>query len=77
MQYDKAIQYLKKYSTEELPYDPNGAIHLLKATIENLQKHFTQDDLVQYAACLDKENEKFLNSLLMSIPVSRKNENNS
>ena len=72
MQYNDVIKFLNEYSTKEPPYDPNGAIHLLKATIENLQEYFMDYDFEQYSACLDEENEKFLEKLLKFIPISRK-----
>ena len=72
MQYNDVIKFLNEYSTKEPPYDPNGAIHLLKATIENLQENFIDYDFEQYSACLDEENEKFLEKLLKFIPISRK-----
>ena len=69
--YQKVENYLKKFSLEVPPYDPNGAIHLLKAIIENLQEHFMDYDFEQYAACLDEKNEAFLKRLLKVIPKSR------
>ena len=71
MNYHKVEAYLRNYSSQESPYDANGAMYLLKAIIENLQEHFIENDFDQYAACLDQENEMFIKKLLSSIPISR------
>ena len=71
MNYQEVEEYLKKYSNSEPPYDPNGAIHLLKAIIENLQEYFMDYDFEEYSACLDEKNEAFLKKLLAAIPQSR------
>ena len=72
MEFEKVEKYLKAYTSIEPPYDANGAIHLLKASIENLQENFSENDFETYSACLNEENEKFLIKLLKSIPKSRR-----
>ncbi len=72
MDYENVIIYLKTFSLDESPYDPGGAIHLLKAIIENIQEHHIDHDLEQYAACFDEKNEAFVKKLLTYIPISRK-----
>ena len=72
MNYEVVEKYLKTYSIEEPPYDSNGAIHLLKAIVENLQEHFVDSDFEDYSSCLDKKNEEFLTRLVLAIPESRK-----
>lgn len=71
MEYDKVQKYLKEYRSTEPSYDPNGALHLLKSSIENLQTFITEVELEQYASCLDEKDEAFLNKLLEAIPLSR------
>ena len=71
MDYHKVIEHLKSYSLSEPPYDPNGAMHLLKAIVENLQEYYIDHDLEQYAACFDAKNELFIKKLLTYIPISR------
>lgn len=68
MNYEVVEKYLRTFSTEEQPYDPNGAIHLLKAIIENLQEHFMDCDFEDYSGCLDKKNKEFLTRLVQKIP---------
>ena len=64
MKFESVIDYLQSYSTLEPPYDPNGALHLLKAIVDNLQDHATEQDLEDYAGCLDTDNQEFLRTLL-------------
>lgn len=71
MNFTQLEETLRTYSLKEAPYDPNGAIHLLKAIVENLQDHFTDDDFENYSACLDEKNEAFLKKLLVEISRSR------
>ena len=72
MNFETVEEYLRKYSIEEAPYDSNGAIHLFKAIVENLQEHFMESDFENYSACLDERNEEFLKRLIGEIPKSRK-----
>lgn len=71
LQYNQVIEYLRAYSTDMPPYDANGVMHLLKAVLENLEKHHIDADLKQYADCLDIENENLLKKLLKYIPISK------
>jgi hypothetical protein len=72
MKYKQVEEYLRNYSMDEPPYDSNGAIHLLKAIIGNLQNNLTVGDLEDYSSCLDEYNETFLKQLIEYIPISRK-----
>ncbi|MEZ4850255.1 MAG: hypothetical protein R3B93_16905 [Bacteroidia bacterium] len=73
MKFEAVINYLRKYSSEEPPYDANGAIHLLKAIIQNLRENFNDSDFEDYAANLDEKDEEFLHKLIQVIPRSRAN----
>lgn len=72
MTYKQVEEYLRNYSLDEPPYDPNGAMHLLKALIGNLQDNLTVGDLEDYSFCFDENNESFLKQLIDHIPTSRK-----
>ncbi len=71
LNYDVVLEYLEHYRTQTPPYDPKGVMHLLKAVLDNLQSHHTEEDLMQYAGCLSRENEAFIRKLLAHIPESR------
>ncbi len=72
MNFETVEEFLRKYSIEKPLYDSNGAIHLFKAIVENLQEHFSEIDFEDYSACLDERNEDFLKKLIGEIPKSRK-----
>ena len=71
MNYEEVKKYLKRYSSGIPPYDPVGAMYLLKAIIENLQRNFIDEDFEEYAACLSEEDEALLKRLIENIPRSR------
>lgn len=71
MNFESAESYLKNFRENDHPYDPNGAMHLLKAILENMEKNCSEYDLVQYSDCIDETGEKFLHKLIESIPRSR------
>ena len=73
MKFEEVEEYLRSYSLVEPPYDANGAIHLLKAIIENLDENFSKADYEDYSGNLDKKDEEFLSRILKYIPQSRSN----
>lgn len=73
MKFEIVEEYLRKYSTEVPPYDPNGALLLFKAIVENLQEHFTDDDFDQYSASFNEKNVEFLKRLILKSSTSKNN----
>ena len=71
MTYKDVQEYLRNYSLSEPPYDPNGALHLLIAIVENLEENLNESDFEDFSCAINEKNEIFLSNLLASIPRSR------
>ena len=64
MKYEEVEEYLRGYSTDEPPYDANGALHLFKSILTNMKENFIDADFEEYAYVLDSGDEAFLKKLL-------------
>ena len=71
MEYLTIEKYLRNFRNDEPPYDPLGAVHLLKAILDNMQENFEDYDFEDCAHGLDQDNEEFLKRLIVEIPKSR------
>ena len=58
MTFEAVEIYLRNFSSQEPSYGASGAMHLLKAILENLRANGTQGDLEDYASILDEKDEE-------------------
>jgi hypothetical protein len=63
-EYGDVEQYLRTFSTEKLPYDFSGLLHLVLSGIENLRKNAVDGDILEYAHFITDEQAGFLQRLL-------------